>query len=123
MTREAKLVCWRCGTALDGIGPRLGRRDACPACRAELHVCRMCALYDPAAAGQCREPVAEPVAEKTRANFCGYFTPRPGAYAPRPDDGAARRRLAALFGEDDAADAPDAAADPAEAVRRLFGED
>jgi hypothetical protein len=52
-------------------------------------------------AGQCRELAAERVADKTRANDCGWFVPRPEAYK---GGGAAmaqasRSALDALFGE------------------------
>jgi ribosome-binding protein aMBF1 (putative translation factor) len=58
------------------------RLDACKQCHAELHVCRMCMDYDVKVAKHCREPTAEEVSEKTRANFCGFFQPRINAYKP-----------------------------------------
>ncbi len=58
------------------------RTDACPKCRAELHACRMCVDYDTRVARHCREPTAEDVSDKTRANFCGHYKPRPAAYTP-----------------------------------------
>ena len=36
-----------------------------------------------AVAKHCREPIAEEVKDKERANFCDYFKPRPGAYSAR----------------------------------------
>jgi hypothetical protein len=51
-------------------------------------------------AKQCREPTAEEVSDKTRANFCDFFAPRPGAYLA-PDISAAERsrlELEKLFG-------------------------
>lgn len=79
-----------------------GRNDTCPQCRADLRVCLNCARYDEHAAHQCREPRAEPVADKDRANFCEWFvfaersfTPRPGA--DRAD--AARAALRRLLGD------------------------
>lgn len=94
------LVCWKCGASLAGLPLPLGRRETCPSCHAELHVCRLCRHFDPRRAGQCRELAAEPISEKTRANFCGWFVPRPGAYE---GGGAAvaqqnRAALDALFG-------------------------
>lgn len=75
------LVCWKCGASLAALTLPLSRRDECAQCRAELHVCRMCADYDTTVAKHCREPTAEEVRDKTRANFCDFFEPRPGAYA------------------------------------------
>jgi hypothetical protein len=119
------LVCWRCGASLQGLLLPFGRRAECLACKAEIHVCRMCRFYDPNVAKSCREPIAEEVQDKERANFCGYFEPRPRAYVPR--DAAAGRtakaRLDALFG-DRGAGTPSAAT-PADRAReelgRLFG--
>lgn len=78
---EEALNCWRCGAAVVDEPLPLSRTAACRACHAELHVCRMCEFYDTSKAKACREPVAEPVADKTRANFCGWFRPRPGLTA------------------------------------------
>lgn len=99
------LVCWRCGASLTDQPLPLSRLAECRACHAPLHVCRMCRFYDPAVARQCREPVAEEVRDKERANFCGYLEPRPGAFTPRPAAAAARAGLKALFGGE-AAPAP-----------------
>jgi hypothetical protein len=74
------LQCWKCGASLAGVLMPLGRREICPSCHAELHVCRMCRHYDARRAGQCRELAADQVSDKTRANFCGWFVPRPDAY-------------------------------------------
>jgi hypothetical protein len=64
----------------------------------------MCRHYDARRAGQCRELAADPVGDKTRANFCGWFVPRPDAYE---GGGAAmaqsgRGALDALFGDSEA---------------------
>ena len=76
----------------------VGRAEYCRACRAEIHVCRMCRFYDLSKARQCAEPVAEPVQDKARANFCGYFEPVAGRFKPpSPTGDAARAALDALF--------------------------
>ena len=75
------LSCWKCGHALDDVPLPLRRRDECPACGTDLHVCRMCEFYDPSVAKSCREPIAEEVTDKERANFCDYFRGRPGVQA------------------------------------------
>ncbi|MEW5966274.1 MAG: hypothetical protein AB1720_04655 [Pseudomonadota bacterium] len=74
------LVCWKCGASLAGLPLPFGRRDVCPSCRTDLYVCRQCRHFDAHRAGQCRELAADRVAEKTRANDCGWFVPRPEAY-------------------------------------------
>lgn len=89
------LVCWKCGADLAALTLPLSRRDECARCRAELHVCRMCVDYDRQVAKHCREPIAEEVSDKTRANFCDYFKPRAGAYVA-PDKAAIDQSRAAL---------------------------
>lgn len=110
------LSCWKCGTSLEAIA--VARTDECPACRAELHVCRMCRFFDPGVSQACREPVADPVSDKERANFCGYFEPSPRAW--RPSQGSrSRQQVEALFRGEAADDAPQD--DVREALERLFG--
>jgi len=95
------LVCWKCGASLAALTLPLSRRDECPRCRAELHVCRMCTDYDTRVAKHCREPTAEEVSDKTRANFCDFFAPRPGTYVAPDTAGIdkARSELEKLFGK------------------------
>jgi hypothetical protein len=92
------LGCWKCGASLESEPLPLARLAVCPACHADLHVCRLCVFYDHGVADRCREPVAEAVQDKERANFCGYFEPRPGAYAGTDPAREAKTRLEALFG-------------------------
>lgn len=116
------LHCWRCGASLAERTPPIARRDECPACRAELYVCKFCAFYDTGVAKQCREPVADEVKDKERANFCGYFKPNPKAYRPADLSGACRARaeLDALFG---GASVSSAQANARDALDKLFGKD
>lgn len=93
------LICWHCGASLAALSLPLRRLDACKACRAELHVCRMCVEYDLSYAKHCREPTAEEVRDKERANFCDHFRPRENAYSPAPaaEQTKARSALEDLF--------------------------
>ena len=93
------LNCWKCGHALVDMPMPLRRRDECPACDSDLHVCRMCEFYDTSVAKSCREPVAEEVSDKERANFCDYFTGQPLAHAAGgvAEAEAARSQLESLF--------------------------
>jgi hypothetical protein len=95
------LECYRCGASLAALSLPLSRLDLCPGCSVELHVCRMCRNYAPAAPDACTEEDAIEVTNKAVANFCDYFAPNPGAFDGREQraDDAARRQLAALFGE------------------------
>ena len=92
------LDCWRCRASLADLSLPFGRTDYCRACRAELHVCRMCRFYDVTRANQCTEPVADPVGNKERANFCGYFEPVAGRFQAKGAGDATLSALEALFG-------------------------
>jgi len=65
-------ICHACKKNLE-VGQSIGRRDECLFCGADLHCCLNCRFYDRAAPKQCREPLAELVKEKAKANFCDYF--------------------------------------------------
>ncbi len=114
------LVCWKCGADLAAVPQPFSRLADCPACRAELHVCRLCRFYNPRIEGQCGEDHAEEVRDETRANFCDYFKPNPGAFQA-PAAGrttAAKARVDELFGG-----APGATpgGSPRDALQDLFG--
>ena len=95
------LVCWKCGQSLAALSLPLRRLDVCPGCRSELHVCKLCVDYDRSVAKHCREPTAEEVRDKERANFCDHYKPRAGAHVP-PNTASveqARAELEKLFGQ------------------------
>ncbi len=89
--------CFACGEAIElASGERIGFRDSCPTCHADLHVCRNCLYYDAAAYNECRESSAERVSDRERANRCDYFAP--GDSDNRGEDRErARDALASLF--------------------------
>lgn len=96
-----ELVCFHCGVSLADMTLPLRRLEVCPDCDSELHVCLMCRYYDTHVAKSCREPIAEEVRDKRRANFCDYFTPRGGAYIPPdPEAEQAQAQLQSLFGDE-----------------------
>jgi len=88
------VICAGCGTDLGRL-ERVGRRDDCPCCHADLRACRHCRFHAPSLADGCREPQAERVADKTRANFCDYFAPAeaPPAVARPPVPRTRRSRV------------------------------
>jgi hypothetical protein len=110
-----RIACRACGAEV-GVLERIGRRDGCPSCGVDLHSCRQCRFYDVAAYNACREPQAERVVDKERANFCDWFaTAEP----------AAARGLASGLGARAASNptpaaGPAAAGDPRAALDRLF---
>ena len=138
MAKLEKLVwtCWKCGAELKELILPLSRREECPACRAELHVCRMCEWYDPRVSDHCREDRAETVSDVTRANFCDYFKLSTDTFSEKQNtkQSAAKAELEALFGGDGdkhkeavSDDGVEEALSKEEAAKRelakLFGED
>ena len=66
--------CYKCNKELGlTAGTDIGRSEECPSCFANLRCCKMCEFYDTSAYNECREPVAERIVEKEKANFCDYF--------------------------------------------------
>lgn len=128
MRRIENLLCWQCGRSLDDCPQPIGRRDQCPGCGADLHVCRFCVSYAPRRALACEQPLEETPGDKTRSNYCDWFEPRPDAFQGGGDARAeqSRRDLEALFGLSAGSDQAGAGSD-AEAARKgladLFGED
>ncbi len=79
-------------------GERVGFRDSCPDCRADLHTCHNCDFHDPSAYNECRESNAERVSDRARGNRCDYFTPSErGGGRVAAEQQRARNRLGDLF--------------------------
>ena len=99
MSQDIK--CYRCGQSLAALTLPLSRRDQCPSCDADMHVCKMCCFFDPRVTRQCREDGADDVAEKERPNFCDWFSPSESAFDPdrKSEADIAAAALSALFGD------------------------
>lgn len=69
-----KINCYACQKNISVVEP-IGRREECPECGADIHVCLNCLFYDEKSYNECRESQAERVLEKGKANFCDYFKP------------------------------------------------
>jgi hypothetical protein len=65
------IKCPKCRASLDI--EKISFRDDCPLCRTDLHACIYCRFYDEGKANRCREPQADYVKERDRANVCEYF--------------------------------------------------
>ena len=91
-------TCHHCRKKLD-TDLKAGRRDTCPFCDADLHVCLNCLFYDPGSYNQCRESQAERVVDKERSNFCDYFNFRDAVDGESLEEKKqnAQEKLEALF--------------------------
>ena len=92
------MQCVGCGGERNlASGERVGFRDECAACGADLHICRNCRHHDVSAYNEWRESSAVRVADRERANRCEYFAPAGGARASADSAPAAKAALDALF--------------------------
>jgi hypothetical protein len=95
--------CHHCGREVKLLS-ELQRTDGCPFCYSDLKCCLNCRFFDPALANQCREPQADLVTEKAKANFCEFFAfleiselSRPGMGGSQSDKDRARSAFGSLF--------------------------
>jgi hypothetical protein len=90
-------ICHACRKEVTPPDP-VGRKAACPFCRADLRCCLNCLFHERSAYNQCRESQAERVLEKDRSNFCDYFRFRERG-SPAEGEAAApvRDKLEVLF--------------------------
>ncbi len=74
------IQCYKCATALsETLKVMIARSDTCPKCMTDLRCCKMCYFYDPKSYNECREPSADRITDKEKANFCDYFKIGSGA--------------------------------------------
>jgi hypothetical protein len=92
-----KFACFSCRKELSFSDAQIGRREECPHCRADVHVCKNCHFYDVTAYNECREPSADVMREKDRANFCDYFTARKGSLGELSSADRMKAAAEALF--------------------------
>jgi len=66
--------CFKCNHILNFLPmDMIGRQEECPSCFQSLHCCRMCHFYNTSAYNECKEPMANRVLDKEKANFCDFF--------------------------------------------------
>ena len=74
---EATISCFNCSHKITVSLP-VPRKDDCEKCGYDLHACLNCRFYEANSYNECKEPQAEKVQDKDRANFCTYFEPGDG---------------------------------------------
>lgn len=89
--------CWHCGTGL--IAADYGRENHCLTCGKATRCCGNCSNFKLGRPNDCLEPVAEPVGDKERANFCEWFAPGggPTTNAVKSNQDIHRQAAEALF--------------------------
>ncbi len=69
-----EVKCYKCHSTLD-LAPEqsVARSEECPSCMTSIRCCHMCKFYDVHAYNECKEPVAERIIDKEKANFCDHY--------------------------------------------------
>lgn len=69
------VTCYHCHQEIIELEPKaqISKGEECPHCKSSLKCCKMCVFYDQLSYNECKEPVAERIVEKEKANFCDYF--------------------------------------------------
>jgi hypothetical protein len=95
------LQCQACGKAVSYDEP-VPRDSECDGCHRDLRCCMNCLHYDVSRNSSCRETEAELVEDKTRRNFCEFFSFNRRSFVAgkgeNPREAEARARLEGLFG-------------------------
>ncbi|MFN2578835.1 MAG: hypothetical protein ABR607_14230 [Pyrinomonadaceae bacterium] len=73
MAYGQKLKCAACGVTIE---VNIGLDSCCPKCNANLHNCRQCTSFDPAARFECRKPISVRFINKQSQNNCDLFASR-----------------------------------------------
>jgi hypothetical protein len=68
------MLCHHCANEIK-IEGMITRGNECTQCGSDIRCCLNCANYDVAAHNRCREPQAEWVSDREKANFCDFFRP------------------------------------------------
>jgi hypothetical protein len=67
--------CNNCAAEIQ-IADQIQVTDKCRNCGTDLHTCRNCLNFDPAARNECTKPLEVRVAVKNANNVCTFFTPK-----------------------------------------------
>ena len=89
-------TCFSCNKSLS-LGREISRRDECPNCHSDVHVCKNCLHFDPSSYNECRESQAELVREKDRSNFCDYFQLGSRGHSSKSNKEDLKEKAEALF--------------------------
>ena len=66
--------CYKCYNDLPfKLESNVSRSEHCPKCFTDLRACKMCIFFDSKSYNECKEPTADRITEKEKANFCDHF--------------------------------------------------
>lgn len=70
------IKCAMCGKRLPPGLDEITYATQCPECAADLHTCKNCVFFNPAARFECEQPIPKRVSPKDRRNDCEFFEVR-----------------------------------------------
>lgn len=69
------IICFHCNKELSlNAGQKVSYSETCDFCNEDVRVCKNCKHYSPGAYNECKENQAERVVDKTRRNYCDFFS-------------------------------------------------
>ena len=74
MNTDDRSLCFSCGKPLILPDGPVSRGATCDSCGSDVRVCLNCIHYDPQSYNECREPMSDRVVDKSRSNYCDYFS-------------------------------------------------
>jgi len=66
-------ICYSCKKEIPPART-YGRGETCPYCSKDIRCCLNCRFYEQGFYNDCREPQAERITDKSKGNFCEYFS-------------------------------------------------
>ena len=74
MSLKDQITCFHCQALLKlEFEEPVSRREECHQCSSSIRCCKMCRFYDTSSYNECREPQADRIVDKEKANFCDFF--------------------------------------------------
>jgi hypothetical protein len=68
------ILCHKCNKDIEfPETSKVLRSDECPHCAANIYCCLMCKFYDKSSYNECREPTADRIVDKEKANYCDFY--------------------------------------------------
>lgn len=69
-----KIACYKCNTELQlDQASNISRSEECSKCYSNIRSCMMCTFYSTSSYNECKEPTADRILEKEKANFCDHY--------------------------------------------------
>lgn len=92
--------CNKCKKLAVEKGVKVGFREECPFCGADLHTCSHCRYYSLGKPNDCLVPGTDYVRDREANNFCEDFKPKQVTPEPQNPKKSAKHKFDSLFKDD-----------------------